>query len=338
MKLFIVLCSVCLCFSSVRAEGKSGKKSPPPAPVKAVFVIDAKTGRVLHAHNEDVRTQPASLTKMMTLLLTFRALRRGKISLNSRLKISHNAAKQLPCKLGVKAGETITVRNAILALVTKSANDIAVALGEFVGGCENTFVYMMNKEARRLGMTSTVFMNPSGWKNVRQLSTARDLSKLARALMREYPEYYRFFATKQFVYNRMVMKNHNRLVGPMEKGIVVDGIKTGYVTASGYNLAASAKQKGNRLIAIVLGGETAKKRDEKVGKLLYSGFDELQRIQLAENLKRRKRKKHSSKKLVVMEQSSRKSLSKVITDKTATNKVADKIEGKNDNGKINNVG
>ncbi len=240
-------------------------------PVKAAFVMDAKTGRYICGYNEDVQTQPASLTKMMTLLLTFKALKSRRIRLNSKIKISRRAASQRPCVLGLKAGEVITVRNAILALVTKSANDIAVALGEFVAGNENTFVYLMNKEARRLNMKSTVFVNPSGWKNSKQLSTARDMAKLARALVKGYPGYYHFFSTKKFSYKKASIKNHNKLLGS-RKGVVVDGIKTGYVAASGYNLAASAKKGRRRLIAVVLGGETAKQRDEEVDRLLKKGF------------------------------------------------------------------
>ena len=240
-------------------------------PVKAAFVMDARTGRYICGYNEDVQTQPASLTKMMTLLLTFKALKNRKIKLSSTLKISKKAASQQPCKLGLKAGEKITVRNAILALVTKSANDVAVALGEFIGGNENTFVYLMNKEARRLNMKSTVFVNPSGWKNPKQLTTARDMAKLARALVRDYPRYYHFFATKRFSYKRASIKNHNKLLGS-RNGVVVDGIKTGYVAASGYNLAASAKKGKRRLIVVALGGETAKQRDVEVDRLLKKGF------------------------------------------------------------------
>ncbi len=241
-------------------------------PVRSAFVMDARTGRYICGYNEDVQTQPASLTKMMTLLLTFKALKNRRISLNSKIKISKKAASQRPCKLGLKPGEQITVRNAILALVTKSANDVAVALGEHIAGNENTFVYLMNKEARRLNMKSTVFVNPSGWKNPKQLSTARDMAKLARALIRNYPKYYHFFATKKFSYKRAKMRNHNKLLGT-RKGVVIDGIKTGYVAASGYNLAASAKKGRRRLIAVVLGGETAKQRDEEVNRLLKKGFN-----------------------------------------------------------------
>ena len=249
-------------------------------PVKSSLLMDAKTGKFIYGFNENVQAHPASLTKMMTLLLTFKALEKKKIRLDSKIKISKNAVKQRPCKLGVKEGEFITVKNAILALVTKSANDIAVALAEFVGGNENTFVYMMNKEARRLGMTSTRFMNPSGWRNPKQVSTAKDLGKLARALIKEHPKYYNFFATKQFSYNRASMKNHNNLLGT-HGDIVIDGIKTGYVSTSGYNLAASATQGKNRLIAVVLGGNTAKQRDKEVYLLFKNGFKRLKNTKSA---------------------------------------------------------
>ena len=242
------------------------------APVKAAVVLDANTGDYIDGYNEDVKTQPASLTKMMTLLLTFKALKRGEINLNTKVWVSKNAARQRPCKLGLKEGEFITVKNAILALVTKSANDVAVALGERIArGNEKLFVYMMNKEARRLKMRSTVFVNPSGWKNPKQLSTARDMAKLARALIRNYPKYYHFFATKKFSYKKAKIRNHNKLLGS-RRGIIIDGIKTGYVAASGYNLAASAKKGRRRLVVVVLGGETAKQRDKEVDRLLKEGF------------------------------------------------------------------
>lgn len=257
----------------VTSLGGIAKVAPVKAlrPVRAAFVMDAVTGEYIGGYNEDVRTQPASLTKMMTLLLVFKALKNRKITLNSKIRVSKNAASQKPCILGLKKGDVISVRNAILALVTKSANDVAVALAEFLGGNEQTFVYMMNKEARRLGMKSTTFLNPSGWKNPKQLSTARDLAKLARALVRIYPGYYHFFATKQFSYKKASIRNHNKLLGS-HGGIVVDGIKTGYVAASGFNLAASAKRGNRRLIVVVLGGKTAKQRDKEVNRLLKEGF------------------------------------------------------------------
>jgi D-alanyl-D-alanine carboxypeptidase len=208
---------------------------------------------------------------MMTLLLAFKALRQRKILPTTMIKISHRAASQRPSVLGLKVGESINVRNAILALVVKSANDIAVALAECVGKTEKDFVAMMNQEARRLGMSSSTFFNASGWKDPRQLTTARDISKLARALVREYPDYYHFFANKQFYIENRCVKGHYTLLG--KRGdIVVDGIKTGFVNASGFNLAASAIKGKTRLISVVLGGRTSKERDALTDLLLRKGF------------------------------------------------------------------
>lgn len=243
-------------------------------PVNAAIIVDARSGEVIYSYNEDVKIQPASLTKMMTLLLTFRALKQGKIRTNTKILISRHAASQKPCKLGIKAGGTITVQEAILALITKSANDIAVALAEHIGETEANFVKMMNVEAKRLKMTSTVFCNPSGWKNTSQTTTAKDMAKLSRALIKEYPSYYHLFATRQFKYNKQMMRNHNLLLGS-RKGFVVDGIKTGFVNASGYNLAASATKGSTRLIAVVLGGKTRQERDKQVERLLRKGFSKI---------------------------------------------------------------
>ena len=246
-------------------------------PPRATIVINNRTGKVIYNYNADIQTQPASLTKMMTLLLTFKALRQKRISLKTRLTVSHHAANQRPCKLGLIPGSTITVKDAILALITKSANDVAVALAELVGGNEKSFVFMMNREAKKLGMKSTIFMNPSGWKNPRQLSTARDLAKLSRALIREYPHYYHFFSTRQFKYKGIVHKNHNKLLG-YHGNILIDGIKTGYVAASGYNIAVSAKLKKDHLIIVVLGGTNSKDRDSQVLVLAQKGFVRLKHV------------------------------------------------------------
>ena len=240
-------------------------------PVKAALVVEAGSGEIIYSYNENQRTQPASLTKMMTLLLTFRALQQKKITPQTLITMSPRAASQSPCKLGLKAGSQITVRDAIMSLITKSANDIAVALAERLGGTERNFVRQMNAEATRLGMSSTVFTNPSGWKDIRQQSTARDMSILARALLREYPGYYHLFSTKHFRYKGMRLKNHNNLLGK-RYSYVVDGIKTGYVAASGFNLAASAVKGKTRLIAVVLGGKNAGERDALTSLLLKKGF------------------------------------------------------------------
>lgn len=246
------------------------------APVKSAIVVEARNGRVIYSYNSDQKIQPASLAKMMTLLITFKCLQQGKLKLGTHVRISRHAAAQSPCKLDLKAGSTITVKDAIMSLITKSANDIAVALAEHIGGTEANFVRQMNREAARLGMRDTRFYNPSGWKDIRQLTTAKDMAILSRALLREYPGYYHLFATRQFCYNNKRIKNHNKLLGN-RGGFVVDGIKTGYVTASGYNLAASARRGNTRLITVVLGGKNQKQRDHHTHLLFQKGFARLQR-------------------------------------------------------------
>lgn len=246
-------------------------------PVKGVFVANADTGKVLYSYNADKRTQPASLTKMMTLLLTFRSLRAGRLKWTTPLPVSVHASKQLPSRLGLKAGARIMVRDAVMSLITKSANDMAVVLAEYIGGTEANFVRMMNSEAVRLKMNSTHFINPSGWKNSRQCTTARDMFKLSQALYKNYRKYYHLFATKSYNFDKQVLRNHNRLLGKHpsldgQKYFEIDGIKTGYVAASGFNLAASATDGKNRLIAVVLGGKTRQQRDQHVHLLFQKGF------------------------------------------------------------------
>ncbi|MDR2107322.1 MAG: D-alanyl-D-alanine carboxypeptidase [Holosporaceae bacterium] len=242
--------------------------------VEAAIVVNARDGEIIYSYNADVKTQPASLAKMMTLLLVFKALNRKKICFSEMIRISARAACQRPSVLGLKSGESISVRNAVLALIVKSANDIAVAVAEHIGGTERNFVNMMNKEARRLGMSSTVFCNPSGWKDPRQLTTAKDMAKLARALLLEYPGYYHLFSCKEFRVNNKCIKGHYDLLG-RRGGIVVDGIKTGFVKASGFNLAASAVKGGTRLITVVMGRKTGKERDTLTDLLLKKSFSRL---------------------------------------------------------------
>jgi D-alanyl-D-alanine carboxypeptidase len=244
------------------------------SPVSAAIVVNAKNGEIIYSHNADQKTQPASLAKMMTLLLTFKALQQRKISLSTMICVSPHAASQSPSVLGLKSGESISVRNAILALIVKSANDIAIALAECVGKTEKSFVAMMNREAKRLGMSNTVFFNPSGWKNPDQLTTARDMAKLARALLNEYPGYYHLFSNKQFSIGDKCIRGHYALLG-RRGDIVIDGIKTGFVNASGFNLAASAVKGKTRLVAVVLGGKTSKERDVLANFLLKKGFSKV---------------------------------------------------------------
>ncbi len=235
----------------------------------ASIVVDAETGEVLHARHPDRQAYPASLTKMMTLYMIFEALERGKLQINQRLPVSRRAASMPPSKLRLKRGSSIAVKDAILSLVTKSANDVAVVVAEALGGSESQFAQMMTRKAKALGMTRTVFRNASGLPNSKQLSTASDMAKLAQALLRDFPVRYRYFATKSFKYSGRSYRNHNNLLKNY-KG--TDGIKTGYTHASGYNLVASAVRNNKRLIAVVFGGKSARSRDRHMHKLLNKAF------------------------------------------------------------------
>ncbi len=238
----------------------------------ASIVVDADTGQVLHAVNADTRNYPASLTKMMTLYMVFDALEKGKLTLDQRLPVSKRAAGMPPSKIGLKRGETISVRNAILALVTKSANDVAVVVAEALAGKETTFAQVMTKRARSLGMSRTTFRNASGLPNRGQKSTARDMSRLAKALMTDFPQHYQFFAVSKFTYKGRTYRSHNKLLRSY-KG--TDGIKTGYIRASGFNLVSSVERENRRIIAVVFGGKTSKSRDRHMVKLLDRGFKKI---------------------------------------------------------------
>jgi len=235
----------------------------------ASIVIDAKSGKVLHASNPDRRRYPASLTKMMTLYMLFDALDRGKLTLNQRLKVSRRAQGMAPSKLGLKRGQTIKVKDAILALITKSANDVAVVVAEGLGRTEVKFAQMMTKKARAIGMRKTRFRNASGLPNRRQVSTARDMSVLAQHLIDDFPQFYHYFGTQRFSYKRRTFRNHNSL---LKNYPGADGIKTGYIRASGFNLVASSKRHGRRLIGVVFGGKSAKSRDRHMRRLFERAF------------------------------------------------------------------
>ncbi|MDZ5647946.1 D-alanyl-D-alanine carboxypeptidase family protein [Nitrospirillum sp. BR 11828] len=235
----------------------------------AAIVVDAETGQVLHAAGADTQNYPASLTKMMTLYLLFDALDAGRVTLDTPFKVSAHAAAQAPSKLGLDAGDTIRVRDAILALVTKSANDVAVTVGENLGGSEPRFAQMMTAKARALGMSRTTFRNASGLPNTGQVTTARDLARLAQALIHDHAKQYAYFKTASFTYNGETMANHNHL---MARYPGMDGIKTGFINASGFNLVGSAVQDGRRLIAVVMGGSSAVWRDNRMADLLDEGF------------------------------------------------------------------
>jgi D-alanyl-D-alanine carboxypeptidase len=245
---------------SVAAAGSAAADSN-----DAAIVIDANTGKTLFSSNADSRRYPASLTKMMTLYMTFEALANGKISKQTPVPFSANAAAEPPTKLGVKAGKSITVETAIYSLVTKSANDAATALGELLAGSEERFARMMTAKARSLGMKSTVFRNAHGLPNTAQFTTARDMATLGIALREHYPQYYGYFSTRSFTYGRRRIANHNRLLGRV-KG--VDGIKTGYTRASGFNLVSSVSDGNRRVVAVVMGGSSGAARDNYMASLL----------------------------------------------------------------------
>jgi D-alanyl-D-alanine carboxypeptidase len=235
----------------------------------ASIVIDYDSGKVLHAVNPDTRNYPASLTKMMTVYLAFEAVRNGKLRMAQPLPISAQAENARPTKLGLKRGSTITLRQAILAIVTKSANDAAVVIGEAIAGSEEKFSRKMTRRARTLGMQRTVFRNASGLPNKRQLSSARDMAILSTRLIRDHPKRYAIFSTAQFEFRGKQYYNHNMLLATYPGA---DGLKTGYTRASGYNLAVSAKRGKRRIIGIVFGGKTAKARNRHMRRLLDQAF------------------------------------------------------------------
>lgn len=231
----------------------------------AGIVVDAKTGKTLYSHEADELRYPASLTKMMTLYLTFEALERGKISLNTRVKFSANAAKEPPTKLGVKPGQSITVEQVIYSLVTKSANDASTAIAEHLGGSEAKFASLMTAKARSLGMSRTTFRNAHGLPNANQTTTARDMATLGIALREHFPRQYKYFSTRSFTFGKSRMGNHNRLLGAVRG---VDGIKTGYTRASGFNLVSSVVDRDRSIVAVVMGGRTGASRNEQMKDLI----------------------------------------------------------------------
>ncbi|MEP1934877.1 MAG: D-alanyl-D-alanine carboxypeptidase [Roseibium sp.] len=231
----------------------------------AGIVVDAKTGKTLYASSADAYRYPASLTKIMTLYIVFEEMEAGRLSLNSRLKVSKYASGRPPSKLGLKAGSTIKVKDAILALVTKSANDVATTVAENIGGSEKKFAERMTQTARQLGMKKTTFRNAHGLPNSGQRTTARDMATLGRAIQERFPKEYGYFKTRVYSYKGRRYGNHNKLLGRV-KG--VDGIKTGYIRASGFNLVTSVKRNGRHIVAVVMGGRTGARRNAHMTKLI----------------------------------------------------------------------
>ncbi|MCB9990069.1 MAG: D-alanyl-D-alanine carboxypeptidase [Rhodospirillales bacterium] len=247
-------------------------------PRYASIVMDADTGMIVYERYADKKLHPASLAKIMTLLMTFEAIEQGKLSLRDRVVISRHAHSMIPSKLDLAPGSSIRVEDAIYALVTKSANDVAVALAEKIGGTESGFALAMTRKAHQIGMRSTTFRNASGLHDPRQITTARDMARLGQYILRAYPQYYHYFSTRNFTYRGKTYRNHNRL---MESYSGMDGFKTGYIAASGFNLVASAKRDNRRLIGVVFGGRTSNSRNAHMKKILDDGFARLENIAVA---------------------------------------------------------
>ena len=251
----------------------------PPVAVQAApyaaVVMDARNGKIYHSRNADTRLHPASLTKMMTLYVAFQAIEKNEISLDSYVTVSRNAAAEPPSKLWLKRGQKIKLRYLIRAAAIKSANDAATAIGEAISGSEAAFAKRMTRKAKALGMRRTVFKNASGLPNRRQKSTARDMAVLAVAMRRDFPQFYKYFSTQSFNWKGRKYGNHNKLLA---KYSGTDGIKTGYINASGFNLVATVERNGVRLIGVVFGGKTSRSRDRHMMQILDNQFKRVKTI------------------------------------------------------------
>lgn len=260
--------------ASTDADARRPHRTRPAAesyePAYSSIVIDANSGAVMQATNADAPRHPASLTKIMTLYLLFERLEQGKIKLTTELPASARAAAQAPSKLGLKPGESIRVETAIRAIVTKSANDVAVIIAEALGGDEPAFARMMTAKARALGMSQTVYRNASGLPDDQQITTARDQAILGRAVQDRFPNYYHYFATRTFEYRGHAIRNHNHLLGAVDG---MDGIKTGYIHDSGFNIVTSVRRANRHLVAVVFGGRSAQARDARVRSLLENNIN-----------------------------------------------------------------
>lgn len=270
----IIALIIALCFAvqpMVGAQAKATKINTASSKY-AALVMDAETGEVFFARNATARRYPASLTKMMTLYMTFEALKAGRLKPTTPLPVSARAASQPQTNISLKKGQTIRVEQAIKALVVRSANDVAVVLAEALGKTEQNFAYKMTAKARSLGMSRTQFRNAHGLPDRQQYTTAGDMAKLAIALRRDFPQHYHYFKTQEFTWKGREYTSHNRVLDQFDG---VDGIKTGYINMSGFNLASSVKRDGYHVVAVVLGGQTSRARDAHMVSLLDSTFSQI---------------------------------------------------------------
>ncbi|TCT02643.1 D-alanyl-D-alanine carboxypeptidase [Aquabacter spiritensis] len=286
IKLLSTALAAALCLSASFAEAKPRKQSKAKSSSSQVaksstsgsgwrsgqsaIIVDGNTGKVLYDDNADALRHPASVTKVMTLYLLFEQLDAGRLNLDSDLPVSQRAAAQSPSKLNVRPGSTIEVEDAIKALVTRSANDVAVVIAEAVGGSESNFAAQMTRKARALGMSNTTFRNASGLPDRAQVTTARDLATLGIAIQDRFPRYYKYFSTRSFTYKGQTIAGHNRMFGRIEG---VDGIKTGYTRASGFNLLTSVHDEDRFLIGVVMGGSSGASRDTRMAQLINTNMN-----------------------------------------------------------------
>jgi D-alanyl-D-alanine carboxypeptidase len=262
---------VVVAVSTDNADARRKRATSSYSPAYAAIVVDANSGSVMHSASADALRHPASLTKIMTLYMLFERLDAGKLKLDSQFKVTEHAADQSPTKLGLKAGSTISVEDCIKGMVTRSANDAAVVVAENLADSEDDFAEMMTRKARALGMSKTVYQNASGLPDDEQVTTARDQATLGRAIQEHFPRYYKYFQTRSFTFRGQSIGNHNRLLGRVDG---VDGIKTGYTRASGFNLVTSVHREGRYVVAVVLGGSSAGSRDARMRDLLDEYVDD----------------------------------------------------------------
>jgi len=262
-KLFLILALLAGCSTSASLD--LAPIAVPTSPKYAALVIDAGKGTVLYQVNADAERYPASLTKMMTLYMLFEAMESGQVTRDTLIPVSDYAARRPPTKIGFRHGQSIDVDSAIRALVVKSANDVATAVGEYLGGSEEQFAAMMTAKARAIGMRSTVFRNASGLPDDAQRTTARDMAVLGLTLRRRFPAQYAYFSNQSFSYRGKTIRGHNELLSSVQG---VDGIKTGYIRASGFNIVTSVRRDGRRLLVVVMGGDSARQRNANVEALI----------------------------------------------------------------------
>ncbi|MEM7695400.1 MAG: D-alanyl-D-alanine carboxypeptidase family protein [Pseudomonadota bacterium] len=282
---FVCLVAAALCGCATSGTERAALPAAPQTPVAiagpapavsqrafSAIVVDARNGRIVHQDRADELRYPASLTKMMTLYMVFEQLAAGRLKVNSPLSVSANAASRPPSKIGVKAGTVITVDTAARALAVRSANDVAVVVAENLAGSEAAFAAAMTQRARALGMTRTRFVNASGLPDPNQVTTARDIAILGKALSDKYPKWFAYFSTREFSYNGRKWRNTNRLLRSVDG---MNGIKTGYIRASGYNLAASVRRGGRHMIAVVIGGKSGRARNAAMKALIDTHMGKL---------------------------------------------------------------